>query len=368
MISKKIYLKLRSLFRVHIKHFYYRLFVPYNRAKKKQWIESPAGHSIEISSICNFDCVFCAYQKTDKDKRLIMSQEDFQHAVDEVVSVGGSSVGLTPLTGDVFVDKEGLENKIYYLEQHQGITEYSFTTNLSLLSDQQLEMMEGLRKISTLKISIYGHDQESFTKITRTKNYSKVLTNLNRVYSSLSRLPFRINIGIRSYADFSPTKNQSELMDAINNLGKSDKVTVGYHRHYTNWGGAVTQEDLDGLPVILKDDKNGYKSGPCARLFAYMVLSNSDVILCACRDAYREMVIGNIKHSPLKEIISITNPDYAQWVNDQENDLFNGPCKDCDMYRPVYSLPHYELGKNVKRNYVTYSQYFGDNFVDYIKY
>lgn len=355
---KNIYSLIRSKVRVKSKNFYYRLTVPFFRLLKKPMIENPSGFSVETSSICNFNCVFCAYQHTTKKMRQIMPLNDFKLSVNEIANNGGDTITLTPLTGDIFTDRRGIHHKLNFLEKHKGIKNYTFTTNISLLDEKNISLLKKLKKLKNLKISIYGHDEDSFNKITQTKLYNKVYKNLLCLRDNIIFFNFQVQFGIRSYMDFNLNSSNTTMINLIKSMNKTDNVSVDFHRHYTNWGGYVSDKDLKGLPIILKDDKKGYKSGPCARLFNYMILSNCDVILCACRDAMREMVVGNLKETSLKDIISIKNPKYKKWIEDQENDKFNGPCNGCDMYRPVYALPHYELGKKQIRNYVGYKQFF----------
>ena len=287
-----------------------------------------------------------------------MPLNDFKLSVNEIAKNGGDNIVLTPLTGDIFTDRKGIDAKLKFLEDHKDVKKYSFTTNISLLEEKNILFLQTLKKLDNLKISIYGHDEDSFNKITQTKLYNKVYKNLLCLRDNIKLFNFKVQFGIRSYMDFNFNNSNTPLINLIKSIQQISNAGIDYHRHYTNWGGYVSDEDLKGLPIILKDDKKGYKSGPCARLFNYMVLSNCDVILCACRDAMREMVIGNLKNNSLKDIISINNPRYKKWIDDQENDKFNGPCNGCDMYRPVYALPHYELGKKQIRNYVGYQEFF----------
>lgn len=353
-----IYTLIRSKLRVKSKNLYYRFTVPFFRFFKRPMIESPSGFSVETSSICNFNCVFCAYQHTTKKMRQIMSLNDFKLSINEIAKNEGNTITLTPLTGDIFTDRRGVHAKLRFLEIHKGIKNYSFTTNISLLDEKNIIFLKRLNKLKNLKISIYGHDEDSFNKITQTRLYSKVYENLLCLKSNIAFFNFKVQFGIRSYMDFNFDNSNTPMINLIKSLKKNNNVSVDFHRHYTNWGGYVSDQDLKGLPIILKDDKKGYKSGPCARLFNYMILSNCDVILCACRDAMREMVVGNLKNNSLKDIISISNPKYKKWIDDQEKNIFNGPCNGCDMYRPVYALPHYELGKKQIRNYVGYKEFF----------
>ena len=210
-----------------------------------------------------------------------MSLEDFKLSVNEIIRNGGQSIALTPLTGDIFADRKGIIKKIEYLEKMDEIKSYSFTTNGSLIDKEKINFLKTTSKLKNVKLSIYGHDKDSFTKITQTNLYSKVYQNLLNIQKNITDFKFKLDIGLRSYMNFNLKTSNSELIVLIKSIAENVNVKLDFHRHYTNWGGYVTKENLNGLPIILKDDKKGYKSGPCARLFDYMILPNSDVILCA---------------------------------------------------------------------------------------
>ena len=56
------------------------------------------------------------------------------------------------------------------------------------------------------------------------------------------------------------------------------------------------------------------------------------------------MKIGHLDEQDLKDIVSLNNPRFKKWVDDQEN-IYEGPCKACDMYEPIYAK---SLSKVVK--------------------
>ena len=69
------------------------------------------------------------------------------------------------------------------------------------------------------------------------------------------------------------------------------------------------------------------------------------VILCACEGTHRYMKIGHLDEQDLKDIVSYENPKFMKWINDQEKNIYEGPCKACDMYEPIYAK---SLSKVVK--------------------
>ena len=65
---------------------------------------------------CNLSCKFCAYNKRDLDVVPYKTMSnDFIKVVNQAIEMGYKNIGLTPTTGDIFMDRNS--NKIKYLER-----------------------------------------------------------------------------------------------------------------------------------------------------------------------------------------------------------------------------------------------------------
>lgn len=343
---KKTYYTLRSSVRTNAKYIYWRIFTPINKLFKKKYIPE-SFYSIEFTNVCNLKCAFCGYQHFDGEFK-INDFEDFKNKISEVSKQTKSNISFTPLTGDIFTDKNVIQ-KLKYVEEFSGIERYGLTTNFILCSHSEILELLSFKKLDQLKISIYGHDALSFKKITKSNSYKKLISNLNFLKENLEKLKFPLNLAIRSYMDFSfkKFKESSELIKLIYEIEeKSSLIKKTQHYHYTNWGGTVTKNDIGNLNIILKDDRDAFKKGPCNRLYSFLITAHNEVILCACRDTHRYMVIGNINENKLSDIVNPKNKKYKKWIDEQENDIFCGPCKACDMYEPIYAKPLHQVIKN----------------------
>lgn len=351
-LNLKLFYKIRSKLRSNLKYLYWRLFIPINRFFKKKYIPQ-SFYSIETTNVCNLKCVFCGYQKYD-GKFKIDDFDDFKFKLNQVAKLTDSRISLTPLTGDVFTDKN-IISKLQFIDNHPGIKSYGLTTNFILPTQDEILDFIVLKKLNQLKISIYGHDEESFFKITKSKSYKKLISNLTFLKNNISFLNFEIDFAVRSYMNFNfeKYKGQSNLIDLILEIEKkSNLIKKSQHFHYTNWGGTISQEDIGDIDIILKDDKNAFKSGPCNRLYSFLITADKHVILCACRDTHRYMKIGHLDENELSEIVSLNNPRFKKWVDDQEKNIFEGPCKACDMYEPIYAKPINQVIKALKLNFI----------------
>src|SRR5207248_4494063 len=67
---------------------------------------------LELTNLCNANCVFCPYQFQTRDVQF-MADEVFHKAVNDYVAIGGGSVGLTPIVGDALIDPKFLDRVRY---------------------------------------------------------------------------------------------------------------------------------------------------------------------------------------------------------------------------------------------------------------
>lgn len=311
-----------------------------NRRLGREFIPLDLGaFNIETCSACNLKCRFCAYEKKESPK-LSMPNELFRETVRQALAMGFNRFHLTPCTGDVFMDKH-LFDKLEFLDQHEEVQGYHFFTNLTIPTGDQLRRVGGLRKLERLTISVYGHDEKSFIAITKStpKIYRRLIANLETVLEQRERWRFGISIGFRSTFDV-PAQDASDLMVLLSSFRAAGVGVHASHGLYNNWGGAITQEDVAGLNVHIASADGMRKSGACVKLFdAVQVMATGIVNACSCRDAEATLRIGDVRTTPLREIISADNPQYMRIINEQQQDSFRPICKSCDYYRSIYHQP-----------------------------
>lgn len=317
-----------------------------NRMLGREFIKDDLGiMSLEISSICNLKCRFCAYEKKVTPK-VVMSNEMFFDCVNQAVELGYDRFELTPCTGEVFMDRHLFE-KLHFLEQHPKVKEYSFFSNLTIPSHDQLVELTKLKKMVGLNISIYGHDEKSFVDITKStsKVYGQLVSNLKVMLAQANR-PFPISVGWRSTGDV-PHKDSSELMELLGKLKRAGVRVNSPHGVFNNWGGLVSQNDVAGLSMKIMPGNKKYKSGACAKLFDSIQITASGIVnACSCRDVNSTLRIGDVRTTPLRKIISAENKDYIRLIEEQQARKFSSVCNGCDFYRSVYHKPtNYRRGK-----------------------
>ena len=325
-----------------LKYLLIRLEIPFNRLRKRGFIpENFEEFHIETTSACNLKCRFCPYEKKSSPK-VTMTNEMFKQNVEQALQLGYTKFHLTPCTGDIFMDKHSFE-KFEYLEKHVKVKGYSFYTNLTIPSHDQLMRMADLKKLTRMIISVYGHDQESFIAITKStaKVYHRLVENLQTMLNPGTKWPFGISIGHRSSISLGATGTESsELMKLLRIYRESGIDVASSNGMLNNWGGYITNEDVKGLNLRIGSTNEVYKSGVCVFALEWVqVRANGVVSACSCRDVDASLAIGNINDKPLREIISSRNPEYMKIISEQEQGKYRPVCASCDFYRSIYHQP-----------------------------
>jgi MoaA/NifB/PqqE/SkfB family radical SAM enzyme len=293
--------------------------------------------NIETSSLCNLKCRFCAYIKKESPK-VSMKDAFFEDCIAQALAMGFRRFELTPCTGDVFMDRH-IFNKFEFLERQPKVEGYHFFTNFTIPKPAAIEQLIQLDKPKNITISIYGHDPESFVAITQSteKVYARLMGNLQFLYDRLDQVKFNLDIGIRTTRD-APRQPTGELMHLLEKF-KQRGIKARRAHVYNNWGGYITNADVQGLAIDVTGAEATYKSGACTHLFTtYQIMATGVVNGCACRDVDATLRIGDMNERPLHEILSPANPVYMQLIEEQQRGEFRQVCKSCDYYKSVYHM------------------------------
>ena len=326
-----------AAFAGQLRNLLVRLEIGVNRMLGRQFIPRDRTlFHIETSSACNLKCRFCAYTKKSTPK-VSMSYEAFVEVVEQAIALGYRRFELTPCTGDVFMDKT-LFAKLEFLERHPQVESYEFFTNLTIPKPESTRRLANLRKLRHLTVSVYGHDLPSFTAIAggTPMLYQRLLANLDTLLEIAPSASFEMAIGLRSTRK-RPKASESDLLQAVERFRAAGHEIWLSPGVYNNWGGYISEKDVEGLDMHINSTDGAYKFGACEKLFdSVQVLANGVVNACACRDVDATLQIGNVKDAPLADIVSPANPRYIAIIEAPQRGDFAAICKNCDFYKSIY--------------------------------
>lgn len=318
----------------------------FNFLRNKQYIPDILEHiNIESTSLCNLKCKFCAYDKRDLNlvPMQTMKFELFKDITNQCLNLGYKNFGLTPVTGDIFMDKN-ISEKLNYLETLNKLNGYYFYTNFIAITESKIDKLFELSKLMSLGLSIYGHDEETFINFSKgTKDsYKILLRNLRYLNNKLKNnlYSFKIDLTQRTNRNFNLEESNSDLSILIKELRSNINVEYEKNHSFTNWGGLVKEEHISDLNIKFQSELIK-KTGSCSLIYSRLSIGSNGVVnACACRDANFTLKIGDIKKNSLKNIISYKNPKYKELIKRQEKNDFPEVCSKCDFYRSVYEKPY----------------------------
>lgn len=260
-----------------------------------------------------------------------MPMEEFRRIVDQYTAMGGKYVSLTPIVGEPFVDRYLFE-RLDDLNRRPEIKGFYFYTNAILMKP---EVSEKLLKYSE-KLNIYvswgGFDRETYKAIMGVDRFDIVSRNIEAFVEAKSNLGSStvLTIALRC----PPTKWHGDLWEKFNQWKKEKIINIQFINAYDSWAGKVKDEELKqvGLEPVIKP----YKRGACELLYMKpIILANSKVNACACRDVEAELIVGDLKEETLPEIWA--GKEIEELINRQESGDFPNVCKRCTWYVSVYN-------------------------------
>lgn len=283
-----------------------RVLYPLRQKRIKEYLSGSIGKlTIEISNICNANCIFCAYQYQTRPQ-IFMDMDLFKDIVRQYVELGGTEIDFTPTVGDALTDKHFLE-RLRYASSFDQIEEIALTTNLiSLQLHGARELIEaGLTRVS---ISISGLDEAMYKRVYRSKSYKKVIANLRELITVNNAMgkPLHIYVSMRCDRPIPEVAQYPDYKEIAALVGPEN---VDFNLHFDNWAGKIKQEDLSG--TMKMRPHGGIMKGisrmrltPCAELYdGPMVYSSGLVGACGCRDVdASKLIIGDLRKESLADI------------------------------------------------------------------
>lgn len=285
----------------------------------------PWNLHVELSNICNANCIFCAYQFQTRDK-VIMADEIYRKALDDYCDIGGGDFMLTVTVGDPAVDPK-LIQRIQEARSRPEIASIETITNAVALQSGDIEALIH-SGISRIQISTGPWDEDLYEKIYRNKSYKRVIRNVRLLLEKNleAGCPVEICIAFRSNLSMRETLALSDYK-AIAHLPHRTE----FNADFDTWSGEIKAGDL--LPGMPLRSLSQLEREPCYWFYdGPIVFVDGSVGLCGCRDfnADSELVVGGIADRSLLEI----------WQSQEVKELrrrftegrFPAICRKCSTY------------------------------------
>jgi MoaA/NifB/PqqE/SkfB family radical SAM enzyme len=295
--------------------------------------EKPSHLGIEVTNMCNANCVFCGYQYLER-AREVLPLDLFRQAVDEFDALGGGSVGFNPVVGDPLVVPDIVE-RIQYARSKAHIGRIGlFTNGISIHRVGARELISS--GVNDITISVGGFDADTYARIFRVDRWDRVHEGLSSLLEANEASGSKVKVTVSLRSDVPIWESmRTPAFQAL----KRHRFDLEFNiRHFDSWSGRIQQEHLTGTMRLRPLPK---KHEPCSILYRVpKLLSNGKVTLCGCRDLNgdSELVLGDLRDKSLLEM----------WRDPKVEEIRRGfyqarvprICRDCSMYE---DLSHFRM-------------------------
>lgn len=248
---------------------------------------APLDVDIEISSLCNLDCVMCE-RKNMTRKAMNMPFELFTSIIDECQEIGVDQVKLN-LWGESLINPKFSDMVRYAKEKSDLILQ--FNTNANLLTPELSHELvsAGLDKMT---VSFDGMSAGTYEKIRRKGNFQRVWDNVHALIEAKrqlgSRLPL-LTLQILQTPDTIPEIEQ--FVDYWKD--KVDFVSV------TNISALV---DQGVLAHSVRETNRSVERIPCAEIWQRLSVFADGTVTVCCSDFQGFLAIGKVGEDKLMDL------------------------------------------------------------------
>lgn len=291
----------------------------------KQIESRPWNLHIELTNICNANCIFCAYRYQSR-KKTIMEKRIYSKALDDYCSMGGGELRLETCLGDPLIDPDFVE-RIQQARSYPEITRIATLTNGINLDQIVIERL--LRSgIDEIGISTGPWNEHLYKLIYYSKDYVRMRNNVVELLQKNLETGNGVEIKILFRSNLS-MKKTLELPDY--KMIKHLPHKVEFNTDFDAWLGNIKQKDLLGEMHLRPLSR--LEREPCYWLYdGPIIFADGKVGLCGCRDfnADSELIIGNISEDSLWNL----------WRSEKTSGLrkrfsnadFPDICRKCSVY------------------------------------
>lgn len=247
------------------------------------------GLHIELSNVCNHQCIFCASRKMTR-KKGFMDEKLLQRLLDEAYEEGFREVGFY-LNGEPFMSKnlaayvKRAKQKGYsyvYLDSNGGAVQFEFIE----------EVLDA--GLDSIKYSINGTNRENYQFIHGRDDFERALVNLKKTYQYKKEKNPSLNV----YVSIAVTKY---IEDSLDNFVKQiehdcDEVLIN---DVIEMGGYMTEE----IPRIRPTEKLHDLSMciPCYMLWNGLYITYEGYATACCADYQNYLVYADLNKTTIKD-------------------------------------------------------------------
>lgn len=264
------------------------------RLKNEFYLSKQPHITVEISSVCNLNCLMCGTNNATRPKGFI-DIEFFREVIEKIIIPNKQKYITANTIGETLLHPK--LDEIFDILDKKNISLILVTNGLLFLRHAAI-LEKYSHVIANIQMSIDGAKKETYQKIRKGGNFEVLIENLEWLRQFNNKLKVKIPCEINAVLS---EDNINELPDFFSIYSKYVGRENIYFWFLNERMAEVGDNDYFRTRRLLKDVKPVLRA-PCLLPFVKShILFNGDVAVC-CRDYHGELIAGNLEEGGFQEI------------------------------------------------------------------
>ncbi len=266
-------------------------------------LETPYNVKVEVSSLCNARCVYCAHSLPDHGGiwQGNMTMELFEKVVDDLKQFPEKPKQMeTYMFGEPLCNPL-LPRMISCAKRERVVDRITFTTNALLMTPERIDALMETDGIDIIRISLQGLDAKSYYDTCGVRiDFDQFLNNLKYLYDHKGKCSIRMKIADLALKGIENGKEKFESLFG----DKADSVFI---EHILPLYDDVDYDEIDKQikDTVMCGRENvvtNHIHKVCHRPFFRVRVAANGLVTSACCDTPHDIIYGDINKESLYDI------------------------------------------------------------------
>lgn len=264
-------------------------------------LDTPYNIGIEVSSLCNARCVYCAHSRKDHGVyEGNMTMELFRKVIDEIHRFPKKIRLIETYSFGEPLCNPHLEEMIAIIRQENVAEKINFTTNGLLFNKKRVDALMAAG-VDTIRISLQGLNAEMYDKMCGVKvRFEDFLNNLRYLYEHRGNCKIRMKIADVALKDIPDGEKKFEEMfgDMADSLFVEHILPIYQDVDYGSLDQMILDNSMNGRGNVAQNEVHKV----CHRPFYRLRVTANGEVMANCCDQPHDIRYGNIHEQGLVEL------------------------------------------------------------------
>ena len=264
-------------------------------------LDTPYNIGIEVSSLCNARCVYCAHSTPNHGiYEGNMTMELFEKVLREIHRFPKKIKLIETYSFGEPLCNPNLEDMIAQIREEDIAERINFTTNGLLLTPKRIDALMAAQ-VDTIRISLQGLDAETYRKMCGVSvDFGKFLENLKYLYDHRGACKVRMKIADIALKDVPHGNEKFEELfgDKADSLFVEHILPIYADVDYTKLDRQIQDNSMNGRGNVPQHEVHKV----CHRPFYRLRVTANGEVMANCCDQPHDIRYGNINEQGLVEL------------------------------------------------------------------